>query len=237
MFTAGHPDLASVVDDIAITLLAFTVLPKKKCSESRRYLANFLNSCVPARRWNRSVLGVADTHQYRCTYMLLMSLPGFLFASSFLVQHTYLLPLSRSSRSRQETFYFLSSIRTKTADPGRITTRTIIVRGMSVSGCTRNNESTRLWVTTGVMKRNFRMRCSVAETTRERRTRKFHFASIINDIQSEAPRIRGGKDRRNAWRIIMRRTETRMVCGSKRSKNWCQHNVPNRIRTGLLDMV
>ena len=157
----------------------------------------------------------------RCTYMQLMSPLDFLFASSFLAQHTCLLPLSRSSRFRQGTFYFLSSKSTKTADPGRRITTRVIVEDMSVRACIRSNESTRLMTGTGVMRRRFRVQHSVMESTGQSRTRKFRSVSIIkvNEIRSESPRIGEGWDRRNPWRIIVVRTETRMIHRSERSKD------------------
>jgi len=186
--------------------------------QSRRYFANLLSSCVPARTWNKSALSVTDTNQYRCTYLQLMSPHDFLFASSFLAQHTCLLPLSRSSG---RAFYFLLSKCTKTADPGRITTRIIIVEAVTIRGCIRSNGPTRLRIGTGVMRRKFRMQYSVVVRTGQSRTRKFRSVSIIevNEVRSETPRAGEGRDRINPWRIIVVRTETRMIRGSKRSKD------------------
>lgn len=149
-----------------------------------------------------------------------MSPLGFLFASSFLAQHTCLLPLSRSSLFRQGAFYFLSSKCTKTADPGWSTTR-IIVEDMTVRACIRSNESTRLMMGTRFMRRRFRMQHDVIESTGHSRTRKFRSVSIIkvNKIRSETPRVGQGSDRINPWRIIVVRTETRMIRGSERSKD------------------
>ena len=167
---------------------------------------------------NKSAVCVADTHQYRCTYMQLMFPRGFLFASSFVAQHTCLLPLSRSC---QGAAYFLLSKCTKTADPGRITTRPIIVEEVTIRGCIRSSGSTRLRIGTGVMRRKFRIQYSVVKSTGQSRTWKFRSVSMIkvNEVRSETPRVGEGRNSINPWRIIIVRTETRMIRGSKRNKD------------------
>ena len=145
--------------------------------------------------------------------------PGFLFVSSFLARHICLPPMSRFSKSLQGTFYFLLSKSTKTADPGRVTTRIIIIGDTTVRICIRHSESTRLWLGIGVIRREFRMRYS--GSTRQSHMRRFRFVPIIkvNEIRSETPRIGEGRDRISPWRIIVVRTEARVICGSKRSKD------------------